>query len=319
MSLDGARKVLSIEAQALLSLRDSLDHRFVDLVDRILACAGRVVMTGMGKSGLVAHKIAATLASTGTPSFYLHPSDALHGDLGMLKREDVVLALSNSGETGELLQLAPYIKRLGAALASATGNPNSTLARASDLHVTVAVDQEACPLGLAPMASTTAQMALGDALAAALIERRGFQAEDFAQLHPGGKLGMRLMRVSELMHAGESAPRLRSGTSMKDAIYEISSKKLGMAVVVDEQDLVLGIITDGDLRRLLERHGGAVLSKTAGECMHPNPSRIGPDALAVEALGILESRKITSLVVADAEGRLAGVLHLHDLWGMQLI
>lgn len=319
MSLDGAKKVLSIEAQALLSLRDSLDQSFTDLVDRILACEGRVVMTGMGKSGLVAHKISATLASTGTPSFYLHPSDALHGDLGMLKREDVVVALSNSGETSELLQLAPYIKRVGAALASATGNPSSTLARASDLHVPVAVDQEGCPLGLAPMASTTAQMALGDALAAALIERRGFQAEDFAQLHPGGKLGKRLMRVSELMHTGPGVPALKAQTSMKDAIYEISSKKLGMAVVMDEQRLVLGIITDGDLRRMLERHGGVILEKSAGECMHPNPSRIGPDALAVEALGVLERRKITSLVVADAEGRLLGVLHLHDLWGIQLI
>ena len=319
MSLDGAKKVLTIEAQALLSLRDSLDNTFVEVVERIMSCEGRVVVTGMGKSGLVAHKIAATLASTGTPSFCLHPADALHGDLGMLKREDVILALSNSGETEELVALVPFIKRIGALLACATGNPSSTLAKAADLHVTVAVDREACPLGLAPMASTTAQMALGDALAAALIERREFKAEDFARLHPGGKLGKRLMRVKELMHAGDAVPKLLRDTPMKDAIYEISSKKLGMAVVASEGGKVLGVITDGDLRRFLEKHGGALLQMTAGECMHPNPSRISPNAMAVEALDILESRKITSLVVADPEGTLLGVLHLHDLWGIQLI
>jgi len=319
MSLNGARKVLTVEAEALLRLRDSLDASFVKLVEAALHCKGRVVVTGMGKSGLVGHKISATLASTGTPSFSLHPADALHGDLGMVTRDDVVFALSNSGETEELVALAPIFKRIGAFLASATGNPKSTLARASDLHLTVTVDQEACPLGLAPMASTTAQMALGDALAAALIERRGFKAEDFARLHPGGKLGKRLMRVSELMHAGAEVPRVTLETRMKDALYEISAKKLGHTVVVDGAGKVAGIITDGDMRRLIEQHGGALLEMTAGACIHSKPLTIAPGAMAVEALGLMESRKITSLVVAAPDGTLLGVLHLHDLWGLQMI
>ncbi len=238
MTLDGAKKVLAVEAEALLRLRESLDNSFIKLVDAILSCKGRVVVTGMGKSGLVGQKISATLASTGTPSFALHPADALHGDLGMVTGEDVVFALSNSGETEELVALAPILKRMGAFLATATGNPKSTLARTCDLHITVAIDQEACPLGLAPMASTTAQMALGDALAAALIERRGFKPEDFARLHPGGKLGKRLMRVHELMHTGAAMPRVSPDTLMKDVLYEISAKKLGHAVVVDAKGKV---------------------------------------------------------------------------------
>lgn len=319
MSLNGARKVLTVEAEALLRLRDSLDASFSKLVEAALRCKGRVVVTGMGKSGLVGHKISATLASTGTPSFSLHPADALHGDLGMVTKDDVVFALSNSGETDELVALAPILKRIGAFLATATGNPKSTLALAGDLHITVAIDQEACPLGLAPMASTTAQLALGDALAAALIERRGFKAEDFARLHPGGKLGKRLMRVSELMHAGAEIPRVTLGTPMKDALYEISAKKLGHTVVVDGGGKVAGIITDGDMRRLMEQHGGALLEMTAGACMRSKPLTIAPGAMAVEALGLMESRKITSLVVAGPDQTLLGVLHLHDLWGLQMI
>lgn len=319
MTLSSAKKVLGIEAEALLRLRDSLDSTFEKLVDKILAGRGRVVVTGMGKSGIVARKISATLASTGTPAFFLHPAEALHGDLGMVTGADLVLALSNSGETEELVRLVPYFKRIGAFAAAATGNPTSTLARAADLHVAVVIDQEACPLGLAPMASTTAQMALGDALAAALIERRGFKAEDFARLHPGGKLGKRLMRVGELMHTGPAVPRVAPDTPMKEVLYEISSKKLGHAVVVDGEGKAAGIITDGDMRRLIEKHGGDLLSRTAGECAKKNPLSISAEAMAVEALGLMESRKITSLVVTDKEGRLEGVLHLHDLWGLQMI
>ncbi|MEW5764484.1 MAG: KpsF/GutQ family sugar-phosphate isomerase [Acidobacteriota bacterium] len=319
MSLSGAKRVLTLEAEALIRLRDSLDDTFTKVVERVLACPGRVVVTGMGKSGLVARKISATLASTGTPSFFLHPAEALHGDLGMVKGSDLVLALSNSGETEELVRLAPYVKRIGAALVAVTDSPRSTLARAADLHLTVAVDQEACPLGLAPMASTTAQLALGDALAAALIERRGFKPEDFARLHPGGKLGKRLMRVRELMHTGTEVPRVAPDSPVKDAIYEISSKKLGVTLVTDGRGRLAGILTDGDVRRLIEKHGGAFLSMTAGECATANPLTISPDAMAVEALGIMESRKITSIVVADDAGRVAGLLHLHDLWGLQLI
>jgi arabinose-5-phosphate isomerase len=319
MSLNGAKKVLTVESEALLRLRDSLDASFTRLVEVILACKGRVVITGMGKSGIVGHKISSTLASTGTPSLSLHPAEALHGDLGMVTKDDVVFALSNSGETEELVALAPLFKRIGAFTAAATGNPKSTLARSCDLHLTVAIDQEACPLGLAPMASTTAQMALGDALAAALIERRGFKPEDFALLHPGGKLGKRLLRVSDLMHTGAEVPRVTPQTPMKDALYEISAKKLGHTVVAEGAGKVLGIITDGDMRRLIEKHGGALLEMSAGSCAHPNPLTIAPDAMAVEALGLMESRKITSLVVVDAAGALLGVLHLHDLWGLQMI
>ncbi len=319
MSLNGAKKVLAIEAEALLRLRDSLDDGFVDLLEKVMACRGRVVVCGMGKSGLIAHKIAATLASTGTPAFFLHPAEALHGDLGMVTADDVVFALSNSGETEELVRLAPFIKRIGAFFATATGSAKSTLARVSDLHVTVAIDQEACPLGLAPMASTTAQLALGDALAAALIERRGFKAEDFARLHPGGKLGKRLMRVAELMHSGREIPRVAPETHLKDAIYEISSKKLGMTVVTDGEGRLEGIITDGDMRRLFQEHGGQVLEWPARDCSTADPLTIRPEAMAVQALGIMESRKITSLVVVDEASRVEGVLHLHDLWGLQMI
>ncbi len=318
MTLKTAKKVLTAEAEALTRLRDGLDESFTKLVDRMFGCTGRVVVTGLGKSGLIGQKIAATLASTGTPSFYIHPTEALHGDLGMVGSEDLVFALSNSGETEELIMLAPFIKRIGPLLASATGNTQSTLARVSDLHILVAVDREACPLGLAPMASTTAQLALGDAIAAALIERRGFKVEDFARLHPGGKLGKRLMRTKDLMHTGEEIPGVFPETPMKDVIYEISSKKLGMAVVIKSGDRLDGIVTDGDVRRLIEKYGGALLEMSAEECATRNPLTIGPETMAVEALGIMENRKITSLVVASGES-VVGVLHLHDLWGLQMM
>lgn len=319
MSLESARRVLSVEARALDGLAAALDETFLAAVDTILRAKGRLVVTGMGKSGIVARKIAATLASTGTPSFFLHPAEALHGDLGMVTEGDVVLALSNSGETEELLRLTPAFRRMGVPVVAITGAPGSGLASAATVHIPVMVDREACPLGLAPMASTTAQMALGDALAAALMERRGFQAEDFARLHPGGKLGKRLMKVSELMHAGGELPAVPPELPMQEVIYEISRKRLGVAVVAAGDGSVLGVITDGDLRRLLERQGGDLLAKTAGDCAVRGPATVGPDLLAAEALALLEKRKITSLVVTDASGKLLGVLHLHDLWGIQLI
>lgn len=319
MSLDTARRVLGVEARTLDALGAGLGEDFASGVETILAARGRVVVTGMGKSGIVGRKIAATLASTGTPSFFLHPAEALHGDLGMVTEGDVVLALSHSGETEELLRLAPAFRRMGVPVIAVTGAPGSGLAGIATVHIPAVIDREACPLGLAPMASTTAQMALGDALAAVLMERRGFQAEDFARLHPGGKLGKKLMKVSELMHGGGELPAVPPGMPMREVIYEISRKRLGVAVVSGGEGTVHGVITDGDLRRLLERHGGDLLAKTAGECAVPGPATVGPDLLAAEALAILEKRKITSLVVADGSGKLLGVLHLHDLWGIQLI
>lgn len=319
MSTEAARRALAAEIEALQGLHDSLGEAFEAAVARIVACPGRLVVTGMGKSGLVGQKISATMASTGTPSFYLHPADALHGDLGMVKPEDVVLALSNSGETEEILRLAPALKRLGVFLVAVTASSRSTLAGLCDLHLEVLIREEGCPLALAPMASTTAQLALGDALAAELMVRRGFRKEDFALFHPAGALGKRFMRVRELMHGKEAAPKVLPGTLMREAILEVSAKKLGLAVVADEAGKVLGILTDGDLRRLLEAHGGALLEMTAGSCVKGYPQTVSPDALAAEALHLMEERKITSLVVQDEGGHLLGVLHLHDLWRLQLV
>lgn len=319
MSAGAGKRVLAVEARALQRLHDTLGESFEAAVARLVGCPGRVVVTGMGKSGLVGQKISATLASTGTASFYLHPADALHGDLGMVKGEDAVLALSNSGETEEILRLVPALKRLGVLLVAVTGSSRSTLAGVADLHIEVAVEEEGCPLELAPMASTTAQLALGDALAAELMVRRGFGKEDFALFHPAGALGKRLMRVRELMHTGASLPRVTPQTPMREAILEISAKKLGMAVVAEAEGAVRGVLTDGDLRRLLERHGGSLLEMTAGECTRPGPRSVPPDVLAAEALRLMEEAKITSLVVQDGEGKLLGVLHLHDLWRLQLL
>jgi arabinose-5-phosphate isomerase len=317
MSTETAKKVLRIEAEAIIEMMDRIDTRFEKAVEVLCACRGRVVVTGMGKSGIICKKIAATLSSTGTPALFLHPAEAIHGDIGMVVQGDVVLALSNSGETEEILKLLETLKRLGIPLISMVGNSQSTLARYSDVVLDVSIRREACPLGLAPTASTTAALALGDALAIALSERKGFRAEDFASLHPGGKLGKRLLRVENLMHVGDEIPLVDVNTLMRDVIYEISRKKLGMTCVVRDGSLIAGIITDGDLRRLFQR-GEHILSKTAEECMNPNPRVIDRAALAVTALQIMEERKITSLLVASADGRIEGVLHLHDLWQMQM-
>ncbi len=316
--LETARKVLKIEAEAITSLVDRLDCSFEKVVEALLACRGRVVVTGMGKSGIVCKKIAATLTSTGTPSLFLHPAEAIHGDLGMIVPGDVVLAVSNSGETEELLRLLETLKRLGIFLISLVGNPNSTLARHSDLIIDISIRQEACPLGLAPTASTTATLAIGDALAMVLSEKRGFREEDFANLHPGGRLGKRLLRVENLMHTGEGIPMVLEETSMRDVIYEISKKGLGVTAVVDPKKKALGIITDGDLRRLFQTDE-EVVKKKAGECMHRNPKTIDRHALAVAALQMMEERKITSVLVVDPAGCLEGILHLHDLWQTQMI
>lgn len=312
-----ARKVLQTEAAAILALVDRLDQRFERAVRLLLDCRGRVIVTGMGKSGIICRKIAATLASTGTPAFFLHPAEAIHGDLGVLQADDVVIALSYSGETEELLRLLETIKRLGARLIAVTGDCASTLGRAADVTLDCRVSEEACPMNLVPTASTTAALALGDALAMTLLVAKGFRQEDFANLHPGGKLGKRLMRAEQLMSAGDRVPKVLVATPMPDVIYEMSRKGLGMTCVVEDGDRLVGIITDGDLRRQMER-GGNLLERTAGDVMTHNPVTIPPDTLAAEALHILEQRKITSIVVVDGDARVQGVLHLHDLWHTEM-
>jgi arabinose-5-phosphate isomerase len=326
--------VVRIEAEALRALADRLagpmTADFNRALDLLFDCRGRVVVTGMGKSGLIARKIAATLSSTGSPALYLHPVEALHGDLGMIVRGDVVLALSASGETEEILQLLATIKRLqvplismtcdevAETLASVRATPASTLASSADVALDCSISQEACSLGLAPTASTTTMLALGDALAVALSERRGFKEEDFANLHPGGKLGKRLARVESLMHSGDAVPRVTAQTKMPDVIYEMSRKKLGMTAVV-EGDRLLGVISDGDLRRLLEQRGKDTLDLTAQDCMTRTPKTIGAQEFAATALARMEELKITSLVVVDSERRVLGVVHLHDLWGTEMV
>jgi arabinose-5-phosphate isomerase len=327
-----ARKVLETEAAAILALVDRLDGQFDCAVQLLRQCKGRVILTGMGKSGIICRKIAATLSSTGTPALFLHAAEAIHGDLGVITSDDVVVALSNSGETDELLRLLETIRRLGARLIAITGAPKSTLAMAADVALDCSVTEEACPLNLVPTASTTAALAIGDALAMTLCAEKGFGAADFASLHPGGKLGKRLMRVEALMHAGDRCPIVRAGTRMRDVIYEMSRKGLGMTCVVDgDGETLLGIITDGDLRRQMER-GVAVLEMAAADIMTANPIAVARSTLAAEALNIMETRKITSIVVADRADRadgpdgadrerrkqVAGVLHLHDLWRIDL-
>ncbi|HZP49243.1 MAG TPA: KpsF/GutQ family sugar-phosphate isomerase [Vicinamibacterales bacterium] len=311
-----AKRVLETEAAAILALLDRLDGRFSCAVELLRHCKGRVVVTGMGKSGIIGQKIAATMTSTGTPSVFLHAADAIHGDMGIIQRDDVVVALSYSGQTDELLRLLEAIKRLGAKLIAITGDPRSALAQAADVALDCSVAQEACPMNLVPTASTTAALALGDALAMTLLVDKGFREDDFASLHPGGKLGKRLMRVEALMHAGAHCPVVRTDTRMRDVIYEMSSKKLGMTCVVDGAENLVGIITDGDLRRHMEGTDN-ILLLTAADVMTSNPVSVPGSMLAVEALNIMEQRKITSLVVADA-ARVAGVLHLHDLWRTEL-
>ena len=324
--------VVRIESQALRDLADRIAgpmaQNFNRALELLFCCAGRVVVTGMGKSGLIARKIAATLSSTGTPALFMHPVEALHGDLGMLAKGDVVIALSASGETEEILELLATIKRLqlpliaitcdeGGAQASSPAK-TSTLASAADVFLSCAVAEEACTLGLAPTASTTAMLALGDALAVALSEKKGFKEEDFANLHPGGKLGKRLARVESLMHSGDAVPKVVSQTKMPDVIYEMSRKKLGVTTVVDGNRL-LGIISDGDLRRLLEKRGKDALDLTAGECMTRDPKNISPAEFAATALAIMEERKITSLVVVGESRSVQGMVHLHDLWGTEMV
>lgn len=320
--------VVRIEAEALRSLADRIAgpmaEAFTRSVDMLHCCHGRVVVTGMGKSGLIGRKIAATLSSTGTPALFLHPAEAVHGDLGMIVSGDLVIALSSSGETEEIVRLLATMKRLQVPLISITcdrvcnGEKLSTLASAADVALDCSVDKEACSLGLAPTASTTAMLALGDALAVAISEKRGFKEEDFADLHPGGKLGKRLAKVEALMHTGDAVPQVSPQTKMPDVIYEMSRKKLGVTTVV-ERDKLIGVISDGDLRRLLERRGKEVLDLTAAECMTRTPKTINPDKFAATALAIMEEKKITSLVVVDDDMTLRGIVHLHDLWGTEMV
>jgi arabinose-5-phosphate isomerase len=309
-----AGRVLDIESRAVLQLKQRLDSSFAAACTLCLETTGRVVVTGMGKSGHIGGKIAATLASTGTPSFFMHPAEASHGDLGMITEQDLLLAVSYSGETQEVVTILPLVKRMGARLISMTGKPGSTLARVADVHLNVAVDEEACPLNLAPTASTTATLAMGDALAVALLESRGFTAEDFARSHPSGSLGRRLvLRVSDVMHTGDEIPAVREHVRLSDGLIEMSRKGLGMTAIVDEADRILGIFTDGDLRRALD--ASIDVHKTEMHTvMHRECKTISPDVLAAEAVHLMEEHKITGLLAADQEGRLVGALNVHDLF-----
>lgn len=310
--LKAARRVLEAEAEAVRELADRLDEGFLRALDLLQACRGRVVVTGIGKSGLVGKKIAATLAATGTPALFLHPAEGVHGDLGMVVRGDVVLAISNSGETDELLLLLPALKRLGVPLIVLTGNPRSTLAQHGDVVVDVSVREEACPLNLTPTTSTTAALAMGDALAVALLGRRGIQPDDFALLHPGGNLGRRLLRVEDLMHRGQEVPMVRETTPMPEVVLEMTQKRLGTTSVVDAEGRLIGIITDGDLRRALQRDPG-VFARTAAEVMTRSPKTVGRHELAAKALEVMEHYAITQLLIVDASRRPEGIIHLHDI------
>jgi arabinose-5-phosphate isomerase len=319
MSLETARRVLKIEAQAIEDALARLNASFEKAVDVLFACKGRVVVSGMGKSGLIGRKISATFSSTGTPSFFLHPAEALHGDLGMLARGDAMLAVSYGGETQEIIQLLDALKRLEMPLVTLTGCAQSTLAQASDVALDVSVKEEACSLNLAPTASTTVAMAVGDALAVSMLERRNFRHDDFAALHPAGRLGKKLLRVEHLMHCGSALPSVAANTPMPDVFHEMSAKGLGMTTVIEKDGRLAGILTDGDLRRLMEKHRGAVLEMRAVDGMTKAPQTIGPRVLASEALNLMEKKKITSVVVVDEGRRVLGVVHLHDLWTLELM
>jgi arabinose-5-phosphate isomerase len=312
--LELAGRVLDVESRAVVQLKERLDGSFAAACKLCLETTGRVVVTGMGKSGHIGGKIASTLASTGTPSFFMHPAEASHGDLGMITEQDLLLAVSYSGETQEVVTILPLVKRMGAKLISLTGKPGSTLAKAADVHLNVAVDEEACPLNLAPTASTTATLAMGDALAVALLECRGFTAEDFARSHPSGSLGKRLLlRVSDVMHTGEAIPAVRENVKLREGLVEMSRKGLGMTAIVDEADRILGIFTDGDLRRALD--SGIDVHKTEmHSVMHRECKTILPDVLAAEAVHLMEEYKITGLLVAGQDRRLVGALNIHDLF-----
>jgi arabinose-5-phosphate isomerase len=317
MSVEQARRVLRIEADAIERLIERVDENFDRAVELLLDCRGRVVVTGMGKSGHIGNKIAATLASTGTPALFLHPAEGIHGDLGMVTKGDVVIALSNSGETEEMNRMLPSLKRIGIRIIALTGNRDSTLAKNSDVVIDVGVREEACPLGLAPTASTTATLAMGDAIAVVLLDRRGFKAEDFACYHPGGSLGKRLLlRVRDVMHVGDAVPKVSENTLIKDAIYEISSKKMGITAVVGKDGRLLGVISDGDLRRWMEKTekmGENLLGKRAADIMTKNPRVISRDALAAEAVAVMEGASITCILILDGASHPEGVVHLHDL------
>ena len=323
--IDGARvlalgeRVLRLEAESVLALLPRLGDQFVEAVALLQRCRGRVIVTAMGKSGIIGRKIASTLASTGTPAHFLHPAEGVHGDLGMVAREDVMLALSNSGETDEVLAVLPAIKRLGIPLLLLTGDPASTLARQADVVLNVGVAEEACPMNLAPTSSTTAALAMGDALAMALLDLRGFGPDDYAALHPRGSLGWKaLFKVADLMHTGPSVPLVSEQATMKEAIEEMSGKGLGMTTVVDAGGRLVGVVTDGDLRRQQLAHGAALLERRAGECMTRGPKVIGSDELAAKALAMMEGR-MTSLVIVDGAGRPAGVIHLHDILRAKIV
>jgi arabinose-5-phosphate isomerase len=313
-----AKRVLQIEADAIAGLIGRLDQRFEKAVELVFACKGRVVVTGLGKSGLIGRKISATFSSTGTPSLFLHAADALHGDLGMLTSDDVLLAISQSGETEELVELLESVKRLGIHLITLTAQARSTIASASDVVLDIAVKEEACSLNLAPTASTAAALAMGDALAISLLDRRGFKEEDFAALHPGGRLGKKLRRVEAIMHSGDDAPRVLATAKMPDVIYEMSRKGLGLAAVTEPDGRLLGIITDGDLRRVMQSRKQNVLDLSAADCMTRNPVTLPRTELAASALRLMEEKKITAVLVVDEKGRLEGVVHVHDLWTLQL-
>jgi arabinose-5-phosphate isomerase len=309
-----AREVLDIEARAVETLKTRLDDNFIAACNLCMQTSGRIVVTGMGKSGHVSNKIAATLASTGTPAFFMHPAEASHGDLGMITNQDLLIAISYSGETAEVVTILPVVKRMGAKLLSITGNPNSTMAQAADAHLDISVAEEACPLNLAPTASTTATLAMGDALAVALLKMRGFTAEDFARSHPSGSLGKRLLlRVSDVMHTGDRVPAVKADVTLRDALLEMTDKGLGMTAIVDDDRRILGIYTDGDLRRTLDT-GADIRETRIRDVMHPNCKTTTDDLLAAEALHLLEENKITGLLVVDDDNRLIGALNIHDLF-----
>jgi len=312
--IDIAKKVLKIEADAVFALTEKLNSNFEKAVELVYKSKGRVIVTGMGKSGLVGKKIAATLASTGTPAFFMHPAEASHGDLGMVTSEDIIIAISNSGETEELAGLIPFLKRFNVSLIAMTGGLNSTLAKSADVHLDVSVKEEACPLGIVPTASTTAALAMGDALAVALLTKRGFKEEDFAFFHPGGNLGKKLFtKVKDLMHTGDALPFVSPETAVIKAVMEISSKRLGVAIVSDKGKKVLGVLTDGDIRRGIEKWGKDFFDMKAGEVMSKNPKTISEDELAVKALSIMQTHSITSLAIPDSHGKAIGIIHLHDI------
>jgi len=313
--LEEAKRVLKIEAEAIFSLRDKIDINFLEAVKLLYKCSGRVVVTGIGKSGIIGEKIAGTLASTGTLALFMHPAEGMHGDLGMISKKDVLIAISKSGETEEINLLLPTIKRLGIKVIAMTGNLNSTLAQNSDVVLDVGVKEEACPLGLVPTASTTATLAMGDALAIALLKEKGFKEEDFAMLHPGGTLGRRLLlKVEDIMHTGKEIPKVTKDTLMEEALFEMTSKRLGVTTVVDNEDKLIGIITDGDLRRLMERRKEEdIWALKAGEVMTKNPKTISSTTLAITAIAKMEEHAITSLLVTNKQKKLIGIIHLHDL------